>query len=81
MTTYIMRRVPKQIRGMVLAFSGAASCAGMTIYLELTAILVNDYGARMVFGSVIFLDLVVLVPLLLAIAFGWYGKEKEGDDN
>jgi hypothetical protein len=66
---------------MVLAFSGASSCIGMSLYLELSAIFVDKFGENMVFGTIIFLNIIVLVPLLIAIAFGKYGNEKLADEN
>lgn len=65
------------IRGMTIAVVAVSGSIGSIIYLQLEQRLYNG-GQRpaMVFGSIIIIDVVVLVFLLICIACGVYGSDE-----
>jgi hypothetical protein len=73
MQAYLLKRVPKMIRGMVYSFVGACSCFGTIVYLQLEKVTTQKIGNNMTFGSIIIIDILVLVPLLIFMAFNLYG--------
>lgn len=73
MQSYITKRTPKMVRGMVMATIGAMGCAGSVLYLQLSA-WASKWQPFMIFGVIAILDFIVLVGLLIFIKMGKFGQ-------
>lgn len=81
MMAYIVKRIPKMVRGMTIAVVSVASCIGSIIYLQIYAHLaaLNDGTfAKATFVSTIIIDVVVLIALAVFVPCGWYGYDDGG---
>lgn len=86
MLSYLMKRIPKMVRGMMIAVISVASCVGSVIYLNLYSLLLDKWKAadypdgyqHATFLSVIWIDLLVLAILAVVIPLGWYGMNEGG---
>ncbi len=76
MLAYLQKRIPKMIRGMTMAVIQVSGSIGSILYLQLEQRLIDD-GNRpyMVFGTIIIIDVFVLIFLLICIFFGLYGSD------
>lgn len=72
MQGYAVKRVPKMIRGIVMALIIALSGLGGIIYLQISKIFFQT-APNMVFGLIGIFDVIVLVFILVMIAMGKYG--------
>lgn len=87
MQSYVSKRTPKNIRGMIFAVIGVMSAIGSIIYLQLYGVLYDLYpGAPWLsFGVIAVIDGVFLIFLILMIMLGKFGDaaagtEDEGDE-
>jgi hypothetical protein len=72
MSSYISKRTPKNIRGMIFAVIGVMACFGTILYLQLYNALLF-LGAWMSFAGIALIDFVMLVFLLIMIFMGKFG--------
>jgi len=72
MQGYAVKRVPKMIRGIIMALIIALSAFGGIIYLQLSK-LFFDSRIGMVFGLIGIFDILVLVFIVTMILLGKYG--------
>lgn len=85
MQGYAVKRVPKMIRGIVMALIIAAASLGGVLYLQVSK-LFYESNPNMVFGLIAIFDGVSLIAVLICIAFGKYGEppsqiELEGEND
>lgn len=86
MLAYLTKRIPKMVRGIMIAVVSVASSLGSIIYLKLYSVLLNTWKSaeypggyeHATFLSVIWIDLLVLVVLAVVIPLGWYGMNEGG---
>ena len=79
MQGYAVKRVPKMIRGIVMALIIALSGFGGIIYLQLSKIFFKT-APNMVFGLIGLFDCLVLVFIVVMIAMGKYGDAPPQED-
>jgi uncharacterized membrane protein len=79
MQGYAVKRVPKMIRGIVMALIIALSGVGGILYLQISK-LFFDSGPNMVFGVIGIFDVIVLVFIVIMIAMGKYGEPAPQED-
>ena len=72
MQGYAVKRVPKMIRGIIMALIISLSGVGGVIYLQISK-LFFETAPNMTFGLIGIFDLMVLVFILIMIAMGKYG--------
>ena len=72
MQGYALKRVPKMIRGIILAIIASASSFGSIIYLQVSKPF-YDSNPNMVFGWLGIFDAIVLVFIVTCIFLGYYG--------
>ena len=72
MQGYAVKRVPKMIRGIVMALIIALSGIGGIIYLQLSKIFFTT-APNMVFGLIGLFDAIVLVFIVIMIVLGKFG--------
>ena len=72
MQGYAVKRVPKMIRGIIMSLIAIFASLGTIAYLQVQKIFFNEHP-NMVFGTLAFFDLVVLILIIVSIVFGWYG--------
>ena len=77
MQSYVSKRCPKNIRGMIFAVIGIFSALGCVCYLQLYNFL-DQYGSWMAFGTIVIFDVVWLIVLLFFIFIGKYGNPAPG---
>lgn len=80
MQSYVSKRCPKNIRGMIFAVIGIFSALGCVSYLQTYNLLDNIFGPSMAFGTIVLFDVVWLIVLLIFIAIGKYGNPAPGTD-
>jgi MFS family permease len=74
MTSYISKRTPKNIRGMIFAVIGSMSAIGSIFYLQIYNALIILFGwPWLSFATMALLDFVVLIFLLIMISLGKFG--------
>lgn len=74
MTSYISKRTPKNIRGMIFAVIGSMSAIGSIFYLQIYNVLIRVFGwPWLSFATMALLDSIVLIFLLIMIAIGKFG--------
>lgn len=78
MMAYLSKRLPKMIRGMMVALIAVSSSVGSIIYLQLQKFLTTKYGSFMTFGSIVIIDIIILLILLSCIYLNIYGKDEGG---
>ena len=79
MQGYATKRVPKMIRGIMMALICAVASAGSIIYLQVTKpFYVNR--PNMVFGMIGVFDAAVLILIIVAILLGKYGDPAPQED-
>ena len=79
MQGYATKRVPKMIRGIMMALICAVASAGSIIYLQVTKpYYVNS--PNMVFGWLGIFDAAVLVLIIATIMIGKYGDPAPQED-
>lgn len=81
MQSYVSKRCPKNIRGMIFAVIGIFAALGCVVYLQLYNQLARKWGQQMAFGTIVIIDVVWLVMLLFFIAIGKYGNPAVGCDD
>ena len=69
---YAVKRVPKAIRGITMAFIIAISAAGAILYLQISKIYFQT-APWMIFVLISICDVVTLLLLVPAIIFGYWG--------
>lgn len=80
MQSYIAKRCPKNVRGMIFAVIGILSALGCSLYLQVYNYL-SKYGAWMAFGTIALIDVIWLVFVVFFIAIGKYGNPAPGTDD
>lgn len=89
MVSYLQKRIPKMVRGMVLALISVASCFGEIIYNNLYTYLLKNWRTNKYpisdggylaapFMAIIMIDIFVLLVLAVVIPLGWYGMNEGG---
>jgi len=80
MQSYVAKRTPKNIRGMIFAVIGVMSAIGSIIYLQLYGVLYKAYPQApwLAFGVIAMIDFVCLVFLLVCIFMGKFGDPAAG---
>lgn len=78
--SYISKRTPKNIRGMIFAVIGVMGAIGSIVYLEVYNAL-YDYGTWMAFGVIAMIDSVMLLFVLSMIAIGKFGQAAAGTED
>lgn len=74
MQSYVAKRTPKNIRGMIFAVIGVLGAFGSIFYLVLQSFLIKLTGFEgMVFGTIAIIDAVWLVFLVAMILIGKFG--------
>ena len=81
MQGYVAKRTPKMIRGITNAVMGIMGSLGSLPYLLMEGIFVKMWGARMVWGTMAFLDSLMLVFLVIMILMGKYGGPPHINDH
>jgi hypothetical protein len=81
--SYVAKRCPKMIRGMIMGIVGVFTSFGAIIYLQLIHFTVpsKTFSYGWVFGWVAVLDVVALAFLLVMICLGKYGQSAAHEDN
>ena len=79
MQGYAVKRVPKMIRGIVMALIISLSGLGGVIYLQVSKPFFET-APNMVFGFIGIFDIIVLVFILIMIAMGKYGDIAPQED-
>lgn len=79
MQGYAVKRVPKMIRGIVMALIIALSSVGGILYLQISKVFFVK-APNMVFGLIGIFDVIVLVFILIMIAMGKYGDAPPQED-
>lgn len=79
MQGYAVKRVPKMIRGIVMALIISLSSLGGVIYLQVSKPFFET-APNMVFGFIGIFDIIVLVFILICIALGKYGDIAPQED-
>lgn len=77
MQSYVSKRCPKNVRGMIFAVIGILGSLGSILYLQLYSVLVS-YGQFMAFGTVALIDSVWLIFLVSMIFIGKFGQAAAG---
>lgn len=72
MQGYAVKRVPKMIRGIIMALIISMSGLGGVIYLQVSKPFFET-APNMVFGFIGIFDALVLVFIVISIALGKYG--------
>lgn len=70
--SYVAKRTPKMIRGMIMAVMGVMGCIGSCFYLQIVGI-ADKKHSYMIFGVISIIDVVMLSFLLLMIKIGKFG--------
>lgn len=79
MQGYAVKRVPKMIRGIVMALIISLSGLGGLIYLQISKVFFTT-APNMVFGVIGLFDALVLVLIVISIMAGWYGGPPPQED-
>jgi len=79
MQGYAVKRVPKMIRGIVMALIIFGSGVGGIIYLQISKLFFSS-APNMVFGVIGLFDIAVLIFILIMIALGKYGDAAPQED-
>jgi MFS family permease len=83
--SYVAKRTPKMIRGMIMGVIGMFTSVGIIVYLQLVARTIGpttnaNMGYIWVFGYVAALDGVVLAFALVMIALNLFGNSAPHED-
>lgn len=79
--SYVAKRTPKMIRGMIMGVLGFMSSGGIIIYLQLVRWMIpNVVGYAWVFGFVGALDIIALVFCVIMILCGKFGETAPHED-
>lgn len=79
--SYVAKRTPKMIRGMIMGVLGLASSIGIIIYLQLVRWMIpNVVGYSWCFGFVAGLDILMLVFCMIMIFAGKFGMTAPHED-
>jgi len=79
--SYVAKRTPKMIRGMIMGVLGFMSSGGIIIYLQLVRWMIPTVvGYSWVFGFVGALDFIMLVFCMIMIACGKFGETAPHED-
>jgi len=70
--SYVAKRTPKMIRGMIMAVMGVMGCIGSCFYLQIVG-LADTKHSYMIFGVISIIDVIMLSFLLLMIKIGKFG--------
>ena len=79
MQGYAVKRVPKMIRGIVMALIISLSGLGGVIYLQLCNLFMST-APNMVFGLIGLFDVLVLIGIVIMIVAGKYGDVAPQED-
>ena len=80
--SYVAKRCPTMIRGMIMGILGVFSSFGIIAYLMLVQYTIPDYvGYAWVFGYVAIMDAVILIFLVILICLGKFGDSARHEDN
>jgi len=74
MQSYVSKRCPKNIRGMIFAVIGIFAALGCVSYLQLYNYLSSGGKSWMAFGTIVIFDGVWLIVLTFFILIGKYGN-------
>lgn len=80
MQGYAVKRVPKMIRGIVMALIIALSGIGGILYLQISKLFFTS-APNMVFGVIGLFDILVLILIIVAIMMGKYGDVAPQEDD
>merc|ERR1739848_965371 len=80
MQGYASKRVPKMIRGIIMALIISLSNVGGILYLQSTKPFFS-FAPNMVFGILGLYDVLVLIFILIMIALGKYGGPAPQEDD
>ena len=83
MQSYVAKRTPKNIRGMIFAMIGVVCAIGSILYLQIYGILYETFPNQpwLSFGVISLFDCLVLVFLLIMIWMGKFGEAPPGTDD
>lgn len=70
--SYVAKRTPKMIRGMIMAVMGVMGCIGSCFYLQVVG-LADKKHSYMIFGVISIIDAAMLAFLLIMIKIGKFG--------
>ena len=79
MQGYALKRVPKMIRGIILALIAGASSFGSIVYLQISKQFYES-APNMVFGWMGIFDGFVLIMIVIAVFLGYYGNPPPQED-
>lgn len=79
MQGYAVKRVPKMIRGIIMALIISFSGIGGIIYLQISKLFFTT-APNMVFGLIAIFDALVLVFIVICIMLGLYGDVAPQED-
>ena len=79
MQGYAVKRVPKMIRGIIMALIISFSGIGGILYLQISKVFFET-APNMVFGVIALFDALVLVFICVCIMFGLYGDQAPQED-
>lgn len=81
MQSYVSKRTPKNIRGMIFAVIGCMCAIGSIVYLQVYGALMRAYyWPPWAFATIALIDVVMLMFLFLMIMLGKFGNPPEGTD-
>jgi len=79
--SYLAKRTPKMVRGVMFTLSGCCALLGSVVYLQLVRWTIpNIVPYSYCFGFVAILDIFVLVVLLILIAMNKFGNTAPQED-
>lgn len=82
MQSYIAKRCPKNIRGMIFAVIGICCALGCVSYLQVYGLLSRHFGSQTwAFASIVIIDAIWLVIIVFFICIGKYGAPAPGTDD
>jgi hypothetical protein len=79
MQGYAVKRVPKMIRGIIMALIISLSGIGGIVYLQISKLFFTS-APNMVFGVIGLFDALVLVGIVISIVAGKYGDPAPQED-
>jgi MFS family permease len=81
MQSYVAKRTPKNIRGMIFAVIGVMAALGSIVYLQLYGLLIRlYYYPAWAFATIGLIDIFMVLFLFLMIFLGKFGDPAVGTD-
>jgi hypothetical protein len=79
--SFITKRTPKMVRGIIMNLFGAIGSFGCIVYLQLVRQTVpNIFGYSMCFGYVVVLDVISLILVMILIWCNKFGNTAPAED-